>query len=507
MTRGHTAAMRRGALLLVALAQLGALCLPAPAAAQGRGSLHLSDVPLSGRARQVGFVAWQGRPAVWAFVTRPDGDALLHVFIMRARSIQQVALWPLPWATAWVQPMARRGSHPVWLAHVAGAWRLGSMADGALSWRAACACASPYPARDNPGEAARFVFDLNDDGTDEVLLPERDTVAAYALDAADGALRLLWRDAWRTELRGELRGGQRREFLELPRYTVQDLDGDGTGDLVVQEATQLTVTSHPPAAAWLVPGGAPPATALEAVAVPLPGIGPAGNGAFAEVLAQQDVNRDGVPDVVHYTVSNMDSVLRQKSVLRWFAGSRQGGTYALREQRPSYRTDGPGFALLERAGVDPGSAPVLIVASADTSLAATARALGSGLITLSIGVHPWRGPRPVRKPVAEVALDFSARREGGAPPTILAVDLDGDGWREAVLNPQAGQVRVYRGTPQGPALHREPMAEGDFRLPERRERNLIGELNGEPGEEWVLWFRDNDLSDAVRSRIQLVRLN
>jgi hypothetical protein len=106
-----------------------------------------------------------------------------------------------------------------------------------------------------------------------------------------------------------------------------------------------------------------------------------------------------------------------------------------------------------------------------------------------------------------VTLDFSARREGGAPPTILAVDLDGDGWREAVLNPKAGQVRVYRGTPQGPALDRDPMAEGDFRLPQRRERNLIGELNGQPGEEWVLWFRDKDLTDAERSRIQLVRLN
>jgi hypothetical protein len=403
--------------------------------------------------------------------------------------------------------MARRGAHPVWLAHIAAQWRLGSMADGALAWRPACACANPYPARDEPGEAARFVYDLNGDGTDEVLLPEAGAVAAYALDSADGELRLLWRDTWRTELRSEQRGGQRREFLELPRYTVNDINGDGTGDLVVQEATQLAVTTHPPAAAWLVPGGAPPDNALAPAAVPLPGIGRLADNSFAEVLAQEDVNRDGVPDVVHYTVSNLDSVLSQKSVLRWFAGSRQGGAYALHEQRPTYRTDGPGFALLERAGVAPGSAPVLYLATADTSFAATARALSSGLISLTIGVHPWRGPRPVRQPVAEVTLDFSARREGGAPPTILAVDLDGDGWREAVLNPKAGQVRVYRGTPQGPALDRDPMAEGDFRLPQRRERNLIGELNGQPGEEWVLWFRDKDLTDAERSRIQLVRLN
>lgn len=507
MTRGNTSGLRRGALRLIVLFQLGALCLMGTTPALARTTLRTSDIPLSGRARHVGIVAWQDRPAIWAFVTQPGGDALLHVFIMRGQSIQQVALWSLPRATAWVQPMARRGAHPVWLAHIAAEWRLGSLADGALAWRPACACANPYPARDEPGEAARFVFDLNGDGTDEVLLPERDAVAAYALDSADGALRLLWRDVWRTELRSEQRGGQQREFLELPRYTVSDLDGDGTGDLVVQEATQLMVTPHPPASRWLVPGGAPPANALGPTAVTLPGVGRLAGDSFAEVLAQEDVNGDGVPDVVHYTVSNLDSVLNQKSVLRWFSGSRQGGAYALSLERPTYRTDGPGFALLERAGVDPGSAPVLLVATADTSFAATARALSSGLISLTIGAHPWRGPRPVRKPVAEVELDFSARREGGAPPTMLAVDLDGDGWREAVLNPKAGQVRVYRGTPQGPALDREPMAEGDFRLPERRERNLIGELNGQPGEEWILWFRDKDLSDAARSRIQLVRMD
>jgi len=103
--------MRRGALLTVALLQLGAGCLLGPGPAQARGSLHVSDVPLSGRARQVGIVMWQERPAIWAFVTQPSGDALLHVFVMRGQSIQQVALWPLPWATAWVQPMARRGAH------------------------------------------------------------------------------------------------------------------------------------------------------------------------------------------------------------------------------------------------------------------------------------------------------------------------------------------------------------------------------------------------------------
>ncbi|MBI3991630.1 MAG: VCBS repeat-containing protein [Candidatus Lambdaproteobacteria bacterium] len=223
-------------------------------AAPGRAAplrVATSALQLAGVPEQVIATPWDGRPAALV-VTRPrvllEGETPLpHLYLLRLEheALGAVADWTLPQTLRWAEPIVRPDGRRVLLGLVGHQWFLGEPEAGELKWYPLCDCPSVFSGgRDRPPSETHFVQDLNGDGIDEVLLPDRRGLTVYRQAPGERRLVALWQDRWRTQEKYERAGEHTKVTILLPWHLLTDTNGDGIVDLVQIEDNGLRITNH-----------------------------------------------------------------------------------------------------------------------------------------------------------------------------------------------------------------------------------------------------------------------
>jgi len=561
-------AFLRGTLLLL-------IALLTASAVWGQGPLQVEDVELGGETLQFAAHPWQGRPAVSAFTRREIPQSapqlVVHEVVLDETGWHEVGRWLLPDGTRYVEPMVLPGGASGWRLLVGTQWQI-AQADGAkLALHPMCACDTIYSHGGAPDpDEQHFVYDLDGDGIDEVVLPYSSYLEAYRIVPQALAPEPLWRIRWHPDGTPLTRAKPAEHGFVLPDFSFPDVAGNGQRDLLVVERDRVLVAPLPAptvsggyglddgrrallarrsqgtplpaslsyalhrigdrrfdtAAAFLaalaqsVPGTetsdwAPHLLGLLALArselpvvqpyaVPITGLGTFADDDREMVLGRTDMDGDGVLDLLHAKLIHYGSVFSQQNELRWYRGHIEGGRLAFAPPTEALRSDAGSFAELVRPRRE-GTPPLaLLMATTNVNLGSIMKALASQSVTLQARILPWQAGALAQAPQAANEFTYHELKASGRRAMFLFADLNGDGWRDYLLNLYADSLSVFLSTDGPPGLAKPSFVQRGLTLSSRPERVLIADLAGDGHEEIVLRYR-KDYHPKLATKLRVIR--
>ncbi len=559
-----------GVLLAIALA----VALSAVPRAEAAGRLRALDVELDAPTVQFSVHPWQGRSAVSAFTLRalPDGRAELavHRIVLDAAGWHEVGRWPLPADTRYVEPLRLPGQESGWLLLVRTQWQIAVAQGDTLVRHPLCTCDTIYSHGGVPDATENhFVYDLDGDGVDEVVLPYSSHLEAYRITLPLLAPEPLWRVRWHPDDTPLPRADKPEYGFQLPTFTLADATGTGQLDLLVVERDRLLVAPLPApgpvdygldaprrallerrsaetplpeslivalhrvgerrfatAAAFLgaLAQGMPAAETeawaphllrvmalarsqelvLRPYAVPLGGLGAFRPQDRGRVLGHLDMDGDGVLDLLHAKLLDYGSALNQKNELRWYRGRVENGRLAFDPPTDALHSDAGSFAEVVRPRRDDKPPLSLLMATTEVSLGSIMQALATQSVTLQARILPFQPGALGSQAVAANQFTYRELKATGRRAMFLLADLNGDGWRDYVLNLRRGELSVFLSAGGPPGLARPDLVQTGLPLPSRPERVLIADLAGDGREELVLRFDDSPVAELA-TKLRLIR--
>jgi hypothetical protein len=517
--------------------------------------------------RQVRLISWQGAPAVLATAplreTGKAGATVLQVLRVVDNQVTAVAGWTVPGDVRWAEPLRTATGQQEWLALRGDGWYLGRDDGGTLTWRRACACPSIFGEKEDPDPLGpHFSRNLSGDGLDELVLPDPEGLTVYRWVADAGVMEPLWRYRWEAPL---LRDPKRAGTWQLPGYWLLDTRNTGSQELVLHHADRLTVYPHPgpvspryafngavrvrlesvplPAGLrkalaalgdvsfpdvarlvaalplpaepkargeWLatLPAALWAAQAQPKVVLPetlrLPGAPKLHAGDYAFPVALEDLTGNGQADLLQATVRTESSALGLRGELRLYNGTETEGRWSFPDPGQPIATAGAAVAELFRTGTSPAAPAALAVASTDATLGAILRSLSSGKVRLELDLHVLQEGRFNPKPDQRSRITLEGI-SSGARPLVLAADLDGDGWRELLINRRPDRMVVYAGSPSGPRIGAPALGELSGPVPRKPQEVFVADLDGSHRETLVFWYRSGRYDAQLRQTLRFLR--
>ncbi len=549
----------------------------APAAAPA-GTLTVVDWELSSRIEQVLPLTWQGRQALMVRLGTDDqapgtpAGPRLRVGAPGAAGFTLLADWSLLPGSRWAEPLRLAGGKQGFLVLIDATWFAVQPMGKELAWTQLCVCDTVYQTN-QVSSADRFVYDLDGDGVDELVLPQANGMGLYRVlpgGAWHGPLaRLVAVVGWNEQgapLTREANGpyvvppyrvvsvqpkeppvllvlpavasaaaGLLEASLKLPapgRIAVDAAARSRARKLQLPAGLAQTVAALPDRAyadaeavlTELLHNAPTPdrgdwwprltlaLAALEdiravqaAQPLALPGLPAAQPGDHGFVGALQDMNGDGVPDLLYALVHNEKQILKTSAELRWYRGQAGGGRLTFPGPAQVLTSDGPAVAALMEGRVRPPARDYLVVARTQISLMALLEALSSKKATLDTAVYPFTGQGLGAQPSGQAQLTFNEFSDGTAV-LLFSADLDGDGTRELLMNLRPDELSVFANGPQGPDLAAAPVLKMQSPLPAHPEEGLVRDWLGRGREELLMWYHASRYPDSLRRTLRLVYL-
>lgn len=372
--------------------------------------------------------------------------------------------------------------------------------------------ATPLPRAEGAGQgfvvpAFRF-RDVDGDGRPDLLVEERTAVRIAALPPPQGAPAYGMDAARRALLQ------RRAEADGLPPTLLEALRrlGDRRYDTAAAFLAALAQPATPEQQATWAPHLLQVLTlARNAVpvhrpyTVPLQGLGTFGEEDVARLLGRTDMDGDGVLDVLHAKLLDFGSALSQENELRWYRGRMEGGRLTFAPPAETLKSDAGSFAELARPRTDDAAPLALLMATTEVSLGSIMKALASQSVTLEARVFLWEPGGLIPQPVAAAEFTYWELRADGRRAMFLFADLDGDGWRDYLLNLRQGELTWFQSAGGPPALDKPAGVQTGLPLPSRPERVLIADLDDDGREELVLRFNEKH-HGALGHKLRLLRL-
>lgn len=470
------------------------------AAPQQAPGLRVEEFALGADPLQVGTGSQAGRPFLYARAQKNlEGQPRIHFLYQLSHGGEQgwrQERWDLPELMSYVEPWPLPSGEIGWLGLREGGLYLGRVqADGsssALRWSELCECPTIFKAGGRPDfRQQRLLHDLDGDGVSEVLLPLPEHLAAYRilLGRQGHTMQPLWRAPWTLEGKPLEPIPAQNAGYPLPVFDVRSLGakgGDSRRALVIRGDEHLLVAPLPPAVA----GTAPSAEPLTPYRVEFPTLGTVTAEDRLQLLALEDMDGDGLPDVLHAKMLNYGSVFSQQNELRWFRGALEDGKLTLIRQGPTQRYASGSFAELLWPTADGRPPLALLLATTEVTFGTVMKALATQRVTLNAQIFHWQSGGLGSQPVTQAEFTYHALREKGRRAMFLLADLDGDGRRDYVLNLQPTEISVYHALGRADDLAAAVpwlMLKGTP-LPARPERVSVLDLDGDGREALWLWY-------------------
>lgn len=241
--------------------------------------------------------------------------------------------------------------------------------------------------------------------------------------------------------------------------------------------------------------------------IPLPGLAKLNRKEKYEILQVEDMNGDGVLDLIHVKTTDKGRVLDQKNQLRWYEGTRRNGQLAFEAKPKVFFSEGPAIAELVAPQRDGEGTPMLVLATTEVGLMAIIRAFTFNEVTLDLFVYPWRNGKLLTPPPTDTSLDFeiSGNDKKNRPKVVLA-DLDADGRREFLFNMDTDTLTAFRGGKLGPEFDADPVVETSVPLPERKRTIFVEDLDGDGKEEVIFWYRRAGADKSLLRTLRVLQM-
>lgn len=464
-----------------------------------------------------GEVAWLGLIGAAWYVGRGQGPRLKWQMLCRCETLFSSGQGPLPFNARFAQDLDGDGRIEVLLPHWRGlvVHRLSQDASTLIPiWRDRWQVRESYELRDQSLRLSmvfpRYVLrDANGDGVLDLIMignnnlrvayhPRPSTVQARPYYVHDASKLSEWR---RLELppslMAALKAMRSRGYISQAKFksalaaaakdgAKESWDSHMSGVLsVAREEMQVNFTQR----------------------VNLPGLGKLNHKEKYEILTVEDMNVDGVLDLIHVKTTDKGRILDQKNQLRWYQGSQINGSLAFGAKPKVFFSEGPAIAELVHPLRKEGGAPMLVLATTEVGLMAIVRAFTFNEVTLDLFVYPWRDGKLLTPPPVSGNLDFeiSSKEKKNRPKVVLA-DLNADGMREFLFNMDTDTLTAFRGTPQGPAFDADPLVKVAVPLPVRKSTILVEDLDGDGREELVLWYKRGGGGKSLLRTLRVMQL-
>ncbi len=505
----------------------------APQQGPARQTLHLVTADAAGarevgrwalpeRARHVEPLALPGGAGGWLvlaagrwLLAQVQGDALRLVELCACRTVYAGGGAPDPERHRFVHDLDGDGIHEVllpFLTHLE-AYRVTPffLALEPL-WRARWLPAgTPLPALEGGGRSPRVppfaVGDVDGTGGAELIIRDDKRLLIAALpEPAPARLRL---DARKQRLLSATAGADPPPEALL--QALRRLDGRdfASAAALLNALNQRTTPAEMGAWGPFLPAVLRVARDRIAVStpyvVPLPALPDPGEDDRMLVLGQQDMDGDGVLDLLHAHLQDYGSVLNQQNLLRWYRGEVEDGRLRFAKPTTALRSDAGSFAELFEPQVSGLPPLALLMATTEVSFGSIMSALATQRVTLTASIYPWRHGALRGRPTDRRELTYHDLKADGRRAMFLFADLNGDGWRDYVLNLEQGLLNVYLSAEAAPVLNREAFRQGGLRLPSKPERVLVTDLDQDDREDLVLRYREK-YHGALGRSLRIVRL-
>ena len=481
--RGMSSVGLPGSLWWCGTALLGMVCLMVGGApVLGAEPPRVAQVALDEFPDVVGLLPWRGGTALYVFTSehkKKKRAAQFSLFAVGKGAPRLLHRWKPPGGMRHVEPW-RLGGETGWLALVGATWQIGRMRGDAPVWEALCGCPHGYSNGGNPRRGARSLLaDLDGDGVEEFLLPGVKGLSAYRVQPEGGGGTLLWEAPWDASGKPLPAPVKAHKGYSVPEYQVSDVEGDGKPDLIIPLGGALRV----------LPLRGTEAPVLYEAA--LPGLPKPSEDGRLLMLAHEDLDGDGVVDILHADIRDFGDALDQENHLRFFPGGITGGRLRFGKATHYRQMSGGSFAQVGRgAVVGPGEkAPVwLMLATTEVSFSTVMKALATGEVRMKLETFAIAQGAVTPGPLHQGEVTFTHLKDEGRRPLILLADLDGDGRREYLLNLAPDALSIYPGTASNP-LAEAPMLVPGVVLPPSPSQVLRIHRDGAGGEALLYWHR------------------
>jgi len=297
-----------------------------------------------------------------------------------------------------------------------------------------------------------FVRDVDDDGADDLLVPQFE---GWLLARQDDA----GLDPFLLEVRPRVAVNQTRISYEPRLPLLGDVDGDDLNDVVFLLDTEFVAFIQSPQGSFSAPGrrdpiGAPLATEAQRARWDREdGQVDQSDLEIEEVEIVRDFDDDGILDLLTEK-SISEGVFDRRSEYHLYLGRRDGATveYAV-EPDGSITSDGVQFAALV-VDVDGDGRMDIATPSTRLGLARIVGALFSGRISVDLDVYRMRadGRYPDESDhQTRFKVEFDLKTGLSRYPAVAIADFDGDGAAELMVQEEPDELTLYPGVAE-PAL-------------------------------------------------------
>lgn len=351
-----------------------------------------------------------------------------------------------------------------------------------------------------------FVQDLNNDGMDDIILPDFEHLNLWLSDCC-GA-----RHAQSLPIAARLEINESSVNYDDQDIYFADMNGDKQTDLVIVEQGKLKVFEQNSNKQFTpLPKDIPINKAIYGLnwwdmRGPNDQEMDQSNIKHRKVKGIEDFNADGIPDLaVEFT--NSAGVLDKTIDYEFFYGEFKQGKLRFSEQASTSITSDDTLSNLSFLDINMDGRKEVAVSSFDIGISQIVSALLSGSIDQDVLIFSMDGNNQFSKTPTvsqEVEITFSLTSGTRGQPLVKMVDVNGDNFKDIVFSDSDDVIRTLLATPNNAKAYARRSLKQKVALPKNPSDATAQDINGDNKTDLILHYGSADNAENLKRLLVLM---